>query len=268
MSLPDYSPAALIEVIRGLGVRKGDTVFVHTSLGRLGRLEGAHTQEEICKAYYSAWRDVLGETGTLLIPTYTYSIGSGETFDVNHTKSKLGPATEYFRTIKDTIRSEEPMLAVSGIGPSASALLRDLPPTSFGIDSVYDRLIQAGGKVITVGVSLHWATFRHHIEEKAQVPFRFEKTFRGTILAQNTVKEVQWRYYARYPQANCYPNGIPLQVLASELGICHSARLGRSEIHCITAEDYFNLGFQVLKKSPWMTAVGPALNPTELIDNK
>jgi aminoglycoside 3-N-acetyltransferase len=255
----------LVEALRKVGIKPGDVIFSHISLGRLGYAEEGANIEVACNVLSAAFQEVLGETGTLLIPTYTYSIGKIEIYDVQETPSTVGPFTEYFRKLPGVIRSRDPMLAVSGIGPMAKELLTDLPRTCYGRGSLYDRMRKVGAKICNIGVSLYWATFRHHIEEMADVPFRFQKKFIGYIRDSGQLSHECWMYFAAFLIDNCSPDGMRLDKLARHEKICDEVKIGRSEIICINAQDYFDLGMKTLKEYPWFTAKGPPCDTAELL---
>lgn len=259
-----YNSECMIQVLKDVGIKKGDTVFSHISLGRLGYPEEGRTQQDACSVLYHALIEVTGSSGTILIPTYTYSLGRREIFDINNTPSTIGPFTEFFRSQPGVIRSREPMLAVSGIGSKALSLLKDLPNTSYGKDSLYDRMKTERVKICTIGLSLYWATFRHHIEEMAKVPFRFNKKMTALINDNGVITKENWIYFAAPFTSNCRPNGIPLEIIAKETGIVSSAPIGLSSINCVDSSSYYSLGMEEFKKNPWLTAKGPVLSMEEL----
>lgn len=259
-----YNKNTLVNAFESVGIKEGDTVFSHVSLGRLGFPEEGRAEKDACSVLYEAFREVLGPSGTLLVPTYTYSLGRQELFDLDKSPSTIGPFTEFFRCQSGVIRSREPMLAVSGIGPRALPLFNNLPKTCYGPDSLYDRMMKERVKICTVGLGLYWATFRHHIEEMANVPFRFNKLMTGRINDNGTIATENWIYNAAPLTTNCQPNGIPLENIAKERGIVSSSFVGLSSIICVDSQEYFSLGMQELKKNPWLTAKGPALSLEDL----
>ncbi|GEP42491.1 DUF4910 domain-containing protein [Brevifollis gellanilyticus] len=260
-----YTQADLVQGLRAAGVVEGDTVFVHASLGRLGYPDRGRSMPDACAAALDALREAVGARGTILVPTYTYSIGKGEVFDPALTCSTLGDFTEHVRMQLDALRSHDPMLAVSGIGPKAAELLSDLPRTCYGPGSIYDRLVDSGGKIVMIGLGLFWATFRHYIEEKAGVPFRFRKLFTGVVRVDGVEARQTWTYSCAPRQDNCAPNGVPLEKLARERGLCLSARVGRGEVCAIDCAEYTRLGLEAFAADPWLCAKGPALHEAKLV---
>ena len=72
------------EQAKALGINKGDTLLVHSSLRSLG---GAKPEEVI-----EGLRDALGEEGTLVFPTLSYQNCNPNkpNFDYYETKSNVG----------------------------------------------------------------------------------------------------------------------------------------------------------------------------------
>lgn len=260
-----YTQGELVQALRAAGVVEGDVVFVHASLGRLGYPERGRSMPAACSTALDALIEAVGSAGTVLVPTYSYSIGRGETFDPELTPSTLGDFTEHARLQPGALRSADPMLAVSGIGPKAQALLSDLPRTCYGSGSIYDRLAEGGGKIVMIGLGLFWATFRHYIEEKAGVPFRFRKLFTGSVRINGEETRQTWTYSCAPRQDNCAPNGVPLEKLARDRGLCLSAKVGRGEVCVIGCSEYTQLGLEAFQEDPWLSAKGPPLTETELV---
>ena len=56
-------------ICRNLGVTEGATLLAHTSLRAIGKIEGG------AETLVQAFRDALGPSGTLLVPTFNYDYG-------------------------------------------------------------------------------------------------------------------------------------------------------------------------------------------------
>lgn len=253
-----YSTEQLVEAFRAAGLFEGCIAFVHVSLGRLGINRAAPDEMTACKELLRALDSVLGDNGTLLVPTYTYSLGKGELFEPITTPSTIGPFSEFVRTSPGWLRSREPMLAVSGKGPAVKRLFADLPPTCYGYNSLYDRLVEADARIVTIGLDLHWATFRHHCEEVAQVPFRRSKRFSAQIREQDTsITEQAWDYFAAPFLDCCMPDGTRLAKIMRSEGHATVSSVGIGEITVIPAMIYRTRTQAHLSVDPWFTAKGP-----------
>ncbi len=202
--------------------------------------------------------EVIGPRGTLVVPTYTYSFGRGEVFDVESTPSAIGDFPEFFRRRPGVIRSRDPMLSHAALGPSAEAIVRRISRSCCGEGSVFDRLRERDGKICTLGVSLYYATFLHHIEESAKVPFRFVKPFRGRVREAGIERDETWAYFAA-PQGvpNCAKNPEPMERIVRAAGLVKVAPVGRAGVSTISARDYFEEGRRQFRLDPWLTAAGP-----------
>lgn len=252
----DYSQEDLISGLKNIEIKQGDVVLVYVSFGLLGRLKGGINSEFYSQTLLNSFKTVLGEHGTLLVPTYTYSFCNNEKYQVEQTPSTIGPFTEFFRQQKDVIRSRDPIFSVAGLGPKATPLLTNLPHSCFGENCVYDRLTKIGGKICMIGLGLHWATFRHYVEESARIPARYSKKFSGDIIENNQVKHEIWDYFVRKLDDYCYPDGRRLGGEIRELEYCKTSIVGKGEILQIDCKRFLDLGIDILKKDPWFTVKG------------
>lgn len=266
----DYSQHDLLEALRRTGINRGDTVFVHACLDRLGQLKGASSEQDSAEIVFSALREAIGAEGTLVVPTYTFSFCRREPFDVKRTPTQGGPWStsasflEYVRQLPAAVRSRDPIHSVAGVGPRATELLHNLPNTCFGPDSVFERLLHAGAKVCMLGVELGEATFRHYAEEMVGVPFRFKKLFTGVIHEPKKTYKTGWMYNVRIMAPNGFPDGSRIEQHARKRGFCRAASVGCGEVLAIACQDLFELTTAAIAEDPWATARGPAGDPVAL----
>jgi aminoglycoside N3'-acetyltransferase len=261
----DYTPKEMVQALRNVGLERGDTAIFHTGLGFFGLPGGVSGQEGLNRLFLDCVREVLGPEGTMLVPTYTYSLCRGEVFDVRATPAGIGPFPEYFRTQEGVLRSQEPILSVCGQGPQARELFADLPPTTYGPGCLYQRLVERKAKVCTAGLGLNWATFLHHIEEMSQVPYRYKKLFVGEMTdGAGRTSTVRWTYYVRLWAANANVDARALVAMLHADGVCARAGLGRGGLCCIGADRYFEYASTRMRENPWLAAQGPSREPVEL----
>lgn len=250
-----------------VGVRAGDVVSLQASIGRLGPPARPATLAELSTLVVDAFLDVLGDSGTLILPTFTYSIGRRQPFDVERTPSDIGEFTEVFRTRPGVMRSRDPMLSHAGLGPAAPAILRSISQSCCGEGSVFHNLRRHGATICTLGVAIYYATFIQHIEEMAAVPFRRHKPFTGQVVENGVASDETWTYYAAPFLANCEADPLALQKLARDAGIVRVAEVGRGQLMAVDAEAYFNFGLEVLRRDPWLTAKGPPCDAETIAAN-
>ncbi len=241
----DYSQSVLTDSLTQIGIGLGDVVYAVVNLATLGKTKGCRTAEEQCHCLLTALQDTVGPSGTILVPTYTFSFCRGEIFDVQRTPSIKGPWSpsteflEYFRLLPRAIRSVDPIHSVAGIGPRAAEILSNVPPTCFGENSVAHRLRRMGAKICAIGVGLHESNFQHHVEEMLGVPFRFKKLFTGQIRSNGVTEKKGWIYNVGILAKNGSLDEHRLEKNAREAGICHAAAVGRGEILGIDSRELF-----------------------------
>lgn len=266
---PDYTIDDMVSALRRLGLRSGDIVFVHASLGNLGNMSGSQDPINRARILYTSLREIVGLEGTILVPTYTFSFCNGEDFDIELTPTLGGPWSEstefleYVRHLPDAVRSEDPIHSVAGVGLAARELLTDLPATCFGPGCLHERLRRAGGKICMLGLGLDEASFRHYVEEEVGVPFRFKKLFTGWIRNGAELRKTGWLYNVRILADNGLPDGARLERDAVETGVCKSSSVGRGRILLTNTDDYFDLTAEAIRNDPWYTAAGPSGNAVE-----
>lgn len=256
----DYSGADIEASLANVGVQSGDVVFVQSSLGMLGRPEGATNIEEACGLLDQALQNVVGMAGTIVVPTYTYSFCEGKPFDARATPSTIGPFAEFFRQKPDATRSCDPIFSVAAIGPRTSEIISDLPHDCFGPGSVYDRLCGLNAIIVTVGLGMEYATFRHHAEQMAGIPSRFLKTFSGVIEDIDEERQEAWLYYVPALIENCEAAGRVVAIEARETGAASATELGRSQVWGTRAAWYRQFLIETLTKDSWKTSRGPAVD--------
>ena len=152
----------IVAGLRRLGLRGSDRVNVHSSLSRFGFVEGG------AYAVIEALLEVLGPTGTLMMPTFCQ--GKVEVFDPANTASFNGRITETFRHFPGVRRSSHPTHAYAAIGPDAERYLANAQRVlAWGPDSPLGRLIADGGWVLLLGATHGSSTAQHHGESAMRI---------------------------------------------------------------------------------------------------
>ncbi|QMX75386.1 AAC(3) family N-acetyltransferase [Campylobacter jejuni] len=91
-----YSDKDLIDAFYQLGIKRGDILCVHTELFKFGI--PLLSRNEFLQTILNCFFEVIGQEGTLIMPTFTYSFCKNETYDKVHSKGKVGVLNEFFRT--------------------------------------------------------------------------------------------------------------------------------------------------------------------------
>ena len=152
----------LVRDLKSLGLCRGDTVIVHSSLSAMGHVEGG------AETVILALEDVIGEEGTLMFPTFTYA-DKTHRFSVSGSEVCVGKIPDTFRKMPGVIRSVNPTHSVGAWGRLANEITKEhyQDRTPFGDNSPYAKLDALGGKILMLGCSLLKMSYMHRIEEEA-----------------------------------------------------------------------------------------------------
>jgi aminoglycoside 3-N-acetyltransferase len=257
----EYGTEDLVRALRGAGLRAGDLAISHVGVGMLGLPREDRTAEAAHRSIVDAYTEVLGPSGTWVVPTYSYTLTrAGEVYDPATTPSEVGAFSEHVRSLPGFVRSRDPIFSVVARGPLAGTLLEDLPHDCFGPDSVYGRLLAHGGRIANAGVGFRYATYIHFCERTIGVPYRYDKAFTGPVrdISGDTHDET-WTYHVR---ALDDPAGLPdlrrLEALARSCGAVGSAPVGIGEITVVDAGDMLALAREGVAADGWFLARGGA----------
>ena len=188
-----------LDALRSLGIKETDDLCVHSDVKALG-FPAVQPEQMNGPLFLGVFEKVLQMSvcrGTLLMPTFTYSFCKGERFEVEKTPSTVGVLTEYFRNSAGTRRTGDPIFSFAVRGERAEEYIK-ISDICFGQDSVFDKLYQNGGKLLALGSPLRSSvTFVHYIENKAHVPYRYDKQFSGTIVSHGCEMQHTCTYFVR-----------------------------------------------------------------------
>tara|TARA_B100000953_G_scaffold76226_1_gene61589 strand:- start:3084 stop:3968 length:885 start_codon:yes stop_codon:yes gene_type:complete len=162
------SKKRLIKEFNSIGLKKGDLLFVHSSLRSIGFVDNGPI------SVIEAIMDVIGPTGTLAFPTFSIDKTMENTlnnkeyiFDPKTTPSTVGKITEVFRKLPDVKRSVHPTHSVAALGPLAEKLTNTHldDGTNFGESSPLGKLYALNGKIFGLGINFGPVTFYHVYED-------------------------------------------------------------------------------------------------------
>jgi aminoglycoside 3-N-acetyltransferase len=257
----DYDRSSISRCIGSLPLERGDVVFVHSDVARFG-VPAKDVDVLLC--LYDAIMTAIGDTGTLVVPTFTYSFSRGKAFDVNEPCPEMGVFAEWVRNVPGAVRSLDPFYSVAAVGWKAYELAGGVMDNSFGPGSFFARFSDAGGKILTMNLGAG-STFIHYVEREMQVPYRFDKQFSGTVVSNDAVMTgVEHVIYVRRLVWHTLADFEAFDSLARQHALYKTAPLGRGEIGVITAEATRKLIKATLPSRPLFLTSGDRAISSEL----
>ncbi len=158
----------ILRGLRELGIKKCDTIFVHSSFSSFGYVKRG--PEEVIDALLEA----VGPGGNVCMPSFG-PLPDGRTFDARNTPCAMGKIPETFRKMQGARRSLSPTHSVACIGKDAGFITEGHleGETAFGKNSPYRRMMEMGGKVVCLGSPFTRSlTCNYLIEEEAGEKFQ------------------------------------------------------------------------------------------------
>ncbi len=184
-----WTQEQLVEDLREIGLGAGANVLAHVSLRAVGEIEGG------AETLVSAFRQILGEEGTLLVPAFHFDHvdpagwpnppATPEDLERMRTLVPVpdsdapasvarwtGVFAETVRTQPDAQQSAHPVLAFAAVGKNAAYLTHNAPfHFPLGSSGPLARLHQLDGYVLLIGVGHNRSSSIHLAEVWAQMPY-------------------------------------------------------------------------------------------------
>jgi aminoglycoside 3-N-acetyltransferase len=232
--------------LQALGVRPGMLLMVHTSLSQLGWVIGGPV------TVVDALRDAVGESGTLVMPTF--SSWNGEPSRWRHPPvqdswwqtireqmppydprtaptREMGAVPEYFRTLPGAHRSSHPSASWAALGPLAAEITRNHSlDMCQGEESPMGRCYQLGGHVLSLATVrttiLHLAEYhagfpaRQVVERAAAVLVEGERrwlTYEDIEGDESDFEQIRQDFMASRPAADDSWHEVPIAYASSRL---------------------------------------------------
>lgn len=162
-----------------LGLNAGDIVVAHSSLSSFGEVEGG------ADMVIDVLLEVIGDQGTLIVPTFNYDPGI---FDIKETPSVVGKITETLRLRQGAVRSAHPTHSVTAIGRLAEQITEDHDKVHpFARDSALHKAARVDAKILQLGVTQTSNSSIHVAEELAGAPYLDKQRRIGIKLANGKV---------------------------------------------------------------------------------
>lgn len=228
-----------------LGLTRGDNVGVHSSLSSFGYVEGG------AGIVIEALLETVGGKGTVVVPSYSNNreevektpedIKLGVTFKYkilpyNPEKDSCwtGKIPDTFWRRREAIRGLHPTHSLSAIGAKANELSQR-----------WDKLLEADGCMLFLGVTLGCCSSMHLAERNVQLPKHIlEKIMPSPELAEKYRKEgIGFGF-------GSYPDFAKMDKPCREQGIMKTTKIGGAPVKLLRLKELIDLYAKYLRNKP------------------
>ncbi|MBR7131129.1 MAG: AAC(3) family N-acetyltransferase [Lentisphaeria bacterium] len=149
------------------GLRRSDTILIHSSMRSLGDIEGR------AEGFLRALAEYFSE-GLVAFPTLSWDLvnASQPVYSVRDTPCTTGLLPELFRSYPGVRRSLHPTHSIAALGKEAEDFLagHELFDSPAHRNSPWGKLYDRRAKILFIGTTLACNTFLHGVEEWLPVP--------------------------------------------------------------------------------------------------
>ncbi|WP_341913882.1 AAC(3) family N-acetyltransferase [Ferrovibrio terrae] len=187
---------------------------------------------------------------TLLLPTFSNGYKDGF-LDLDTTPSTTGILSEKFRTQQGSLRTASAFFSFSAIGPGSSELAELQPSEAWGDGSSYHWMEEQNALQLMIGAHPTHCSYLHRVEwlHRASIPYRYNKTFSGTIRLRGHTTTLQETLFVRSlsPEARNDFTVLHQPLLANGMS---SLRIGPTVITAMSTLDMHDATSALLRSDP------------------
>lgn len=231
--------------LRKLGLKKDDTVGVHSSLSSFGHVDGG------ADSVIDALREIVGEKGNIVMSTHSANLlevpktpqenAIGVSwllkilpYDPAKTPVTTGIIPETFRKRRGVIRGSHPSHSVAASGPNAQKLSEG-----------WHTLVELDGYILLVGVGLDRCTAMHLAEKHVQFPERILQKMTPPRWFVEKYPEDEWEW-----DVGPYPDFAKLTEPCFQRGIMETTKVGAAILRLVKLRELIDLYVEYLTKDP------------------
>ncbi|WP_022761294.1 GNAT family N-acetyltransferase [Butyrivibrio sp. AD3002] len=233
----------LKESLLALGVTKGMTLEVHSSLSSFGELEGG------AETVIDTLKDIVTEEGSLFMPALRLSKElplsdddrkMGVTVKIkvlpsDADRTAMGIVADTFRKLPDTYTGQD-TISTSGWGKHGKE----------AVTSGLDYPIHNGGKALLLGVDIYKLTAMHYVE--GITPEDINKQFEPSEEINRKYPPEEWFMEAGHPPVKAW---YKIQDMAYEKGLIKEMSIGKCKVMFFDIWSVVSLYENELKRDPY-----------------
>lgn len=241
--------SSIHESFAAVGLSNDGIVMIHADAGPAAQLTDVPSVDRL-DSFIESIISFFSQ-GTVIVPTFSYSLTKNEIFDCDNTPSDVGLFTERFRQFDGVKRSCHPIFSVAVYGQKQDIFINTSVSDCFGDGTAFDELYKHNAKLLCLGCSLDRVTFVHYVEQRLGVSYRYFKTFCGKVVCNGLESTINTRYFVRDIGLESSTDLKLLRDKTATNGSLKQSVLGRFPLLCISATDFFIAASSLVSAAPF-----------------
>lgn len=198
------------EIIASLQIKQGDTIHFSSDLAAFYEVYSKAHDDFSLEKILNALKNAVGESGTLIFPTYTWDFCHGKGFDTRNAKNSKTGAIGTYALTHGFVRTKHPIYSYAIWGKDAQKYLELENIDGWGDDSPFALMLKNKGYWIQFCVVVaHSLTFWHYAEKHFGVAHRYNKEFRDYYTDEKGIKSL--KTYTMYVRDLSWVNPLNIQ---------------------------------------------------------
>ena len=246
-SKKNISKQELKKIFVNAGLKKGDVVLAHSSMGRIGYIENG--PDDVIDALL----EIIGEDGLLVMPGFCdpkyYKEQKAYIFDVKNTPTYTGAIPEAFRKRKGVKRSISPTHSLCALGKGADEFIKNHEncDNPFAMNGPFGRLYHKNAKMLLIGVDHLANSSLHIVEDMPDFPVKvFTSRFRAIVYNNGNKKIIEARRHTAHSRKIRDPNIMEKYCL--EYKVMKIFKIGNAEMRVIQIKPFVDMMKELYKK--------------------
>lgn len=243
--------------IKTIGIKPGDTIYLGTNLGKtfssykkdLFEDENILSIKNKCSGLIlNSLKELVGNKGTIIVPTFSFSFISQKRFNIKSTPSTLGFFENFFLKQPKIKRSAHPINSISVWGNKK--ILEPCGTFSFGANSPFSNFLDHNVKFVNIGCKwIETCTYVHHLEHLNGINHRFYKPTTGKVVLNGFSKIDTYYNLVRF---NSLKSNKAEYKIEKFLIKNNKIKEVDKNFYCssIKARDIYDIGLKILKNKP------------------
>ncbi len=249
------------DALKRLGIEETDTVIFHSSLKSFGKVEDGPV------GIIDGIKEALKE-GTVVFPALvsTEFHKAYENWDIDNTPSEVGLIAETFRKQEGVLRSDQATHSVTAMGKHAEYITSGhcdgkerfgvFGNTPFSHTSPWQKMYDLDGKVVMLGVTMVYNTFKHFVEYsvvedilESLEPDAREKA-KGELSSYEDISKLYSGESDSIRGVWLWNDGDKEQAEMSSRGLIRQTKCGESTLTAFKIKDFYNFLYTEFIETP------------------